>query len=88
MKKRIKRIAPVQLGKLLAVMYTLFSVIFVPFMLIVSLATPEGKGPGLILCIVLLIIYIVMGFLGGIVGAFIYNLSAKWVGGIKIEFEE
>jgi hypothetical protein len=88
MGKRIKRIAPVQLGKLLAVIYALFSLIFVPIFLIISLSSPQGKGPGLLFSIIMPVIYIIFGFVGGVIGAFIYNLSAKWVGGIEIEFEE
>ncbi len=88
MRKRIKRIAPVQLGKLLAVVYALFSIIIVPFMLIVTLATPKGNGPGWIFILIMPVLYIVMGFIGGIISAFIYNFSAKFVGGIEIEFEE
>ena len=33
------------------------------------------------------IIYAVMGFIIGVIGAFIYNLVAKWVGGIEVEVE-
>jgi ABC-type Co2+ transport system permease subunit len=88
MKKTIKRISPVQLGKLLAAVYALFSVIFVPFLLIAVLTAPEGRGLSLVFCIVMPIIYIVLGFIGGIIGAFIYNIAAGWVGGIEIEIEE
>lgn len=88
MTKTIKRIAPLQLGKLLAVMYALFSVILVPLMLVGTLFSPEGKGPGVVLSIVMPILYIVGGFIGGVIGAFAYNVSAKWVGGIELEFEE
>lgn len=87
MRKKIKRIAPVQLGKILAVVYALLSVIFIPFMLLSFLFAPEGRGLELIVGIIFPVIWIVFGFVGGIVGAFIYNLSAKWVGGIEIEFE-
>ncbi len=34
------------------------------------------------------ILYGVLGFIGGIVIAGIYNLTAKWVGGLEIELEE
>jgi hypothetical protein len=33
------------------------------------------------------IFYAVMGFVFGVVGAFIYNVLAKWVGGIELEVE-
>lgn len=87
MGERIKRIAPLQLGKLLAVVYALFSVIFIPFMLIATFVAPEGKGPGLAFILIMPLMYISLGFIGSIIGAFIYNLSAKWAGGIEIEFE-
>ena len=38
------------------------------------------------LAIILLpIFYAILGFLSGLVGAWIYNLTAKWVGGVEIE---
>ena len=33
------------------------------------------------------LIYGAMGFVGGAIGALIYNLFAKWVGGIELEME-
>jgi hypothetical protein len=33
------------------------------------------------------IIYGVAGFIGGIVSAFLYNIIAKWVGGMEVEIE-
>lgn len=33
------------------------------------------------------IIYAVFGFLFGIIGAAIYNLIARWLGGIEVEVE-
>ncbi len=34
------------------------------------------------------ILYIILGFVGGIIRAFVYNLCANWVGGIELEFED
>lgn len=87
MKQKIQRIAPLQLGKLLAVIYALFSVVFIPFIMLSAFMSPEGSGPGILFAIGMPILYIVLGFIGGIIGAFIYNLSAKWVGGVEIEIE-
>ena len=33
------------------------------------------------------VIYGVMGFIGGIIGAAVYNLVASWIGGIELEVE-
>lgn len=37
--------------------------------------------------IVLPIVYGIFGFIGGIIQAFVYNLAAGWVGGLRIETE-
>jgi hypothetical protein len=34
------------------------------------------------------IIYAVVGFIGGVIVGFIYNLTAKWTGGIEFTTEE
>lgn len=89
MKIRIKKITPLQAGKMLAAIYALFSVIIVPIMFLAFLFAPPGSGAiPLIMVIVMPLIYIVMGFIGGIIGAFIYNLVAGWIGGIEIEYDE
>ena len=44
-------------------------------------------GLGLLTIVIMPIIYAIMGFIGGAIGAFLYNIVAGWVGGIEIEFE-
>ena len=49
-----------------------------------------GLGPivvGVIMMIAIPIFYGVMGFIGGAIGALIYNMCAGIVGGIKLELE-
>jgi hypothetical protein len=95
---RIKRIEPIQLGKMLGVIYGLLSLIFVPFVLLfaaASLVAGNARGEAaifsvgfaLVMIVVMPIMYAGMGFIGGVIGAFIYNLVAKWIGGIEVEFE-
>jgi hypothetical protein len=94
-KRRIKRISPLQLGKMLAVLYGIMGLIFIPFFLIMSaVATqmpPEQRvgmmafGAGFALFMP--VIYAAMGFVFGALGALIYNLVAKWIGGIEVEVE-
>ena len=93
-KRTIKRFAPLQLGKILAVLYGIMGLIFLPFMLLMSLLgpRPEGQGAGMLAFgvgfgLFLPIFYAVMGFITGVIGAFVYNLVAKWVGGIEVEVE-
>jgi hypothetical protein len=35
--------------------------------------------------IIMPIVYAILGFIGGIIVAFIYNVLAGWIGGVKIE---
>ncbi len=41
----------------------------------------------LVLMILLPVFYALMGFVVGLIGALIYNLVAKWLGGIEVEVE-
>ena len=85
--KKIKRVSPLQLGKIAAVLYGILSLIFLPFVIIPALLA-NRPGPGVIFILILPIIYVVMGFIMAVITAAIYNLCAKWVGGIEIELED
>ncbi len=47
-----------------------------------------GAGFGILAIIVFPIMYGILGFLGGIIVAVLYNLVARWVGGIEIELKD
>jgi hypothetical protein len=93
--RRIKRIAPLQLGKILACLYGAMGLIFIPLFLIMVLVTSHlwsaqqgiSAAVGVGLAIAAPVLYGVMGFLIGVIGAAIYNLIAKWLGGIEVEVE-
>jgi|CXWL01.1.fsa_nt_gi hypothetical protein len=102
MKFKLKQVAPLQAGKMLAALYGAMSLIFVPFMLVFMAlgsfaARAQGGtgapplplmfGMGVGFMVLLPFFYAAMGFLAGIIGAWIYNLLAKWVGGFEFEFE-
>jgi hypothetical protein len=94
-KRKIKRIAPLQAGKILAILYGIMGLIFAPFFLIMSAVSahlPAQQRVGMMalgagFAVAMPVMYAVMGFVGGILGAAIYNLVAKWVGGIEVEVE-
>ncbi len=100
-KKRLVRIAPMQLGKMFAALYGAMGLIFVPLFGIMALIgafipkqanAPAASGFaiasfGLIFMIAFPVLYALMGFVFGIVGAAIYNLLAQWIGGIEVEVE-
>ncbi len=98
-KRKIKRITPLQLGKMLAVIHGGMSLLIVPFFLlfgfIASLTPKTSGGPpmpvvfglGAGFAIFIPLIYAAMGFVLGVIGAFVYNLVAQWIGGIEVEVE-
>ena len=98
MNKRIKRIAPLKTGIVLGVLYALMSLIMVPFMMIAGVgiaAASKQAGTPLpfaflfgIGALFLPILYGVIGFIFGVIAAAIYNLVAKWTGGIEVTVED
>ena len=98
MKKRLTNVNPLKLGITLAVIYGVMALIFmVPFFLILSLAGAASAKTGAhalpvifsgVFVIFLPIIYAVLGFIGGVLAAFIYNLVAKWTGGVEFTTQE
>jgi membrane-associated HD superfamily phosphohydrolase len=46
-----------------------------------------GIGFGVLAIIILPILFGIMGFVFGAIGAFLYNVAAGRIGGIKLEFE-
>lgn len=105
---RIRRVSPLQAGKVAGMVYAGMSLIFVPIFAIfmgfgalasfaaasasnhhAAAALPAALGVGMFIAGIIFvpIIYGVMGFIIGALGALLYNLVAKWVGGIEIELE-
>lgn len=85
---RIKRFSILQTGKLLGILYGFLALIMLPFILIPAvLASSEGEFAQFIPMLVMMVLYPVMGFIGGIIGAAVYNLCSKWVGGLEFELE-
>jgi glycopeptide antibiotics resistance protein len=90
--KRVKRFGVYQTSKVVAIILFIASLIFlIPFGLIVGLTFgnhfsgfPFGGG---IFMIILPILYGVFGFITTAIGCLVYNLVAKWTGGIELEFE-
>lgn len=93
--RRIKSIAPLQLGKMLAILYGVMGLLFVPIFLLASLVgtqMPAQQRVGMMafgagFALAMPFLYAGMGFVCGALGALIYNLVAKWIGGIEVEVE-
>lgn len=94
-KRILKRVAPLSVGKVFALLYGAMGLIFIPFFLLMGAVTsnlPSAQrgvfaliGTGA--AIAMPVCYALIGFIGGIISAAIYNLAAKWVGGIEVEVE-
>ena len=97
----IRQIGVVSLAKLMAVMYAgiglLIGVLYALFLLVgggVMLASGhEGSGigggmmmgMGLVAIVAAPIFYGILGFIGGLISAFFFNLAAKYAGGLELE---
>ena len=94
-RRTLKRVAPLSAGKVLALLYGAMGLIAVPFFLLAAAMTanlpPAQRGifaiVGTGVAIAAPLLYAVMGFLTGVIGATLYNVVAKWVGGIEVEVE-
>ena len=52
-----------------------------------SLSGPMGFIFGIGSLVFFPVFYGIMGFVGGAIGAFFYNIIAKWIGGIELEIK-
>jgi hypothetical protein len=93
--QRIKSVGVLSCAKMLGVLYGCMGLLLLPFALIAglaSMATQQANsaiGGAAILAFGILapVIYGGMGFVFGAIGAWIYNLIAKRLGGIEIQLE-
>ncbi|HEY1463119.1 MAG TPA: hypothetical protein VGF44_06860 [Terriglobales bacterium] len=99
----IKSVGVFSVAKIMGCVYACIALIFVPFFLLAALMGALGAMAGAgnnsnplaalgVIGIVLLALFIpifygLLGFIAGAVGALLYNLMAKWVGGIQIELQ-
>jgi hypothetical protein len=86
---------------MLAAVYGFLGLIFLPFFALAGMlgafaqhaqsdqAAPAALVGGIMLGmgIFMPIIYGVMGFIFGVIGAALYNLVARWIGGLELEVE-
>ena len=98
-RKTLAYIAPLRAGIVLGVMYAFFGLIFAPIFILAALF---GKPPGasnvgyalpaaaiaIIGSLIFPVLYAIAGFIGGVIAAAIYNLVAKWTGGIEFEVRD
>ena len=91
----LKRIAPLSLAKVSGVLYAVVGFIVGCIFAMISLmggALSEQMGGrafgavfGVGAVIMFPIMYGLLGFVGSLIGAALYNLFASWVGGVEVE---
>ncbi|HSH53905.1 MAG TPA: hypothetical protein VK967_02650 [Methylotenera sp.] len=82
MKKQIINISPIQTAKVFALLYFVISLPLVALMAIAMSLSP-APAPALGFLIALPFLYLIFGFIFTAIGAWIYNIVTKWVGGIE-----
>jgi hypothetical protein len=93
MKKQLTYIAPLRAGIVLGILYGILSLVFVPIFLLGALFASKSTHPvpaifGVGFAVVMPVIYAAVGFIGGVIASALYNLVAKWTGGLDFEVRE
>ena len=91
----VKSVGVMSVAKIMGLLYGCMGVIFIPFFLLVGLVgtfAGQDKMPfagvlGIAFAIVMPILYGAMGFIMGAIGALLYNLLAKLIGGFELELD-
>ena len=88
MKKQITSISPFQTAKVMALLYFVISLPFIVLMGLMLSFTPEPKPPMMGMMLAMPFLYLIFGYIFTIIGAWIYNFVAKWVGGFEFTTSE
>lgn len=88
MKQQIARFSPHQNAKVAAVLMAVTSLLFiVPFVLVFSFVLPAQGRPPLLMFLIMPVMYLVIGYIAVALSCLIYNLLARYTGGIEFESE-
>jgi len=80
-------------AKVMGALYGALGLILLPFFALASFASFFGNGQAIssftmfVIAVLCPVIYGIFGFLMGALTAWIYNLSARWVGGMRLELK-
>lgn len=90
MKRQIVRFSVGQSSKVVALLYGVFGLIFVPIGILLALLDRERMFPTFLLGFYLCapFIYAVLGYVFSLIGFWFYNLIAGGVGGIEFELKD
>jgi hypothetical protein len=91
----VKSVGVFSVAKILGMMYACMGLIFAPFFLLIGVmasALGQQKNPmagffSVGFALFFPVLYGVIGFIAGLIGALLYNLFARWVGGFELQLE-
>jgi hypothetical protein len=85
MPRQIIRFSVHQTAKVLALIYAVMGLVFIPIFLVMSMSNPGIPTPPVALALIFPIIYGVFGYVFVGLGCIVYNAVAGKVGGIEVE---
>jgi hypothetical protein len=91
----VKSVGVMSVAKIMGLLYGCLGLVFVPFFLLVGLMRAfagQDKAPlagavGVVFAVLMPLVYGGMGFVFGALGALLYNVLARWVGGFEVELD-
>jgi len=91
----IKSVGVLSVAKIMGAIYAVMGLILLPFFLLAgfigSMAGEHGNPlraiGGLVFGLFAPVFYGAIGFVFGAIGAFLYNVMAKWLGGIEVQVQ-
>lgn len=84
MKKQIVQVSALQTAKVAAVLYLVISLPMCLLMLIPAMMSADpGAGFSVVMLIAMPVLYTVFGFIFTLIGAWVYNMVAKRMGGFE-----
>jgi hypothetical protein len=91
----VKSVGVLSVAKIMGLIYACMGLIFAPFFLLMGLlgsALGQQNSPlagifGVGFAVLMPVLYGVIGFIAGLIGALLYNLFARWVGGFELQLE-
>ena len=95
---QLRSVGVLSVAKMMGAIYGLMGLIFIPIFLIVAAAGMMGAGDNkmagaaagvgmVVMALIMPIMYGVIGFIAGAIGAFLYNFLAGRLGGIEMNLQ-
>ncbi len=84
---RVSRLSVVQTSKVVAIVYGLLGLIYIPLGALIETTAPPEDQLGMTFWLLLPVLIAVFAFVVGVVGCALYNWIAGWAGGVEFTLE-